>query len=353
MKFLPERIKPSPMVAGKNKQPGVLHPTAVKTIALTGTAGFLGSSILRELEKKNSKDLRLIAIDKKKPPFDTRKTKFYRLDLTETLADSKLLDILKAENVDTLIHTAFPITPTPKLGQAHELQSVGTMYLLDACAAAKVRKVVLASTTDVYGAHPTNPNFLSEEHPLRGGYRSQFIADKIDAEAQAIRFAKKYPETIITILRPCTIVGPTIHNFKTTFLQRPVVLTVMGYDPLFQFVHEKDVLRAFLMVIQKDYPGIFNVVGEGVLPLSKVLQLCGKIGIPVPSAALYPMAQAMWYLDFFPAPPSHIDFLKYLCIADGGKAKKVLNFAPQYSTREALADFIGAKRVEQIHLAEA
>ncbi|MBI1909067.1 MAG: SDR family oxidoreductase [Deltaproteobacteria bacterium] len=323
-----------------------------KSIALTGTAGFLGSSILRELEKEN-RFTTIIAIDTKKPPFDTRRTKFYRLDLTETLADSKLLEILQAEGVETVVHAAFPITPTPNLGYAHELQSVGTMYVLDACAAAKVKKFVLASTTDVYGPHPTNPNFLSENHPLRGGYKSQFIADKVDAETQVLRFSKKHPESIITILRPCTIVGPTIRNFKTTFLQRPVVFTVMGYDPLFQFVHEEDALRAFVTVIEKDCPGVFNIVGDGVLPLSKVLSLSGKIGVPVPSAFLYPMAQAMWYLDIFPAPPSHIDFLKYLCVADGEKARRVMGFVAKYSAKEALLDFIGAERLRHIHLMEA
>lgn len=326
--------------------------TRSETIAITGTAGFIGSSVLRELEG-DPRFRNVIAIDFRKPPFETRKTKFYRLDLTETLADSKLLEIFEKENVTTVVHTAFPVSPPHDLAWAHELVSVGTMYVLDACASKKIRKLVMASTTEVYGAHPTNPNFLSEDQPLRGGFKSRFLRDKIEAENQVQRYARKHPETVVTILRPCTILGPHVKNYKTTFLQRPVIFTVMGYDPLFQTVHEEDVIRAFRLAIEKDHPGIFNIVGDGVIPLSKALKLVGKISIPVPAPILYPIVQMMWYLDLFPAPSSRLDFLKYLCIADSEKAKKVMGFIPRYSTKEALLSFIGAQRLREAHLLEA
>lgn len=327
--------------------------STASTIALTGTAGFVGSSLLRELEN-DPRYKKIIAIDFRKPPFETRKTKFYRLDLTETLADSKLLEILEKENVGTVIHTAFPVSPPHDLAWAHELVSVGTMYVLDACAASKkVRKFIMASTTEVYGAHPTNPNFLSEEHPLRGGFKSRFLRDRIEAEVQAQKYAKKHPETAVTILRPCTILGPHIKNYKTSWLQRPVILTVMGYDPLFQCVHEDDVTRAFKMAIDKDYAGVFNIVGDGVIPLSKALKLAGKLMVAVPAPILYPATQLAWYLNLFPAPASRLDFLKYILVADGEKAKKVMGFVPQHSTKEALLSFIGAQRLREVHLLEA
>ena len=319
------------------------------TIALTGTASFIGSSILQALEA-DPKYAKIIALDTKKPPGKLKKTIFYRIDLTETLCDSKLVEIFKREKVDTVIHAAFPITPLHNIAYAHELQSVGTMYVLNACASANVHKVIMSSTTDVYGAHPENPNFLTEKHPLRGGYKSQFIRDRVDAEKQFLRFKKENPDRIVTIIRPCTILGPHIENFKTTFLQRPMVFTIMGYDPLLQFVHEDDVTKAFKTVVDEDYPGTFNIVGRGVIPLSKVLVLTGRVGVPMPSPILYPITQLMWYTDIFPAPASHLDFLKYLCVADGAKAEKELHFIPRYSTKEALLSFIGAQRVRELGL---
>ncbi len=326
--------------------PRISKKSEGKIIALTGTSGFVGGSLLRALEK-NPRYHRLIAIDTRKPSVRTKKTKYYQLDLTETLADSKLLEIFEKENVDTVVHAAFPVSPPQDLAWAHELISVGTMYVLDACAAKKVRKLIIASTTEVYGAHSTNPNFLTEEHPLRGGFKSRFLKDKIEAENQALRFAKKNPDTVVTILRPCTILGPTVHNYKTSFLEPPVIVTVMGYDPLFQFVHEEDVVRAFMTAIEKNHPGVFNITGDGVLPLSQVLELSGKTVIPVPAPVLYPVVQAFWYLDIFSAPSSRLDFLKYLSVADGTKASEVLEFHPNHSSKEALLSFIGAQRLRE------
>lgn len=320
-------------------------------VALTGVTGFLGGSLLHRLEA-DRKFSRIVALDRRKPKIETKKTNFYRINLTETLVDSKLAEIFAKEKVDIVIHAAFPITPMHDSSLAHEIQSVGTMYLLNACAAQNVSKFILASTTDVYGAHPSNPNYLSEKHPARGGAKSRFIRDKIAAEQQVLRYAKNQPEATVTIMRPCTILGPKIRNFKTTFLQRPSVFTVMGFDPLMQFVHEEDVLQAFHQALVEDKPGIYNIVGTGVLPLSKVLQLTGKIGIPVPAPLLYPMAQLMWYTDIFPAPASHLDFLKYLCVAAGTKAETELNFKPRYSSKEALLSFIGAERLRKVHLLE-
>jgi UDP-glucose 4-epimerase len=324
----------------------------VQTIALTGTAGFVGSSLLREIEK-DPRYPRVIAIDYRKPPFETTKTKFYRLDLTETLADSKLLEIFEKENVETVVHAAFPVSPPHDLSWAHDLVSVGTMYVLDACAAKRVKKLIIASTTEVYGADATNPNFLSEDHPMRGGFKSRFLRDKIEAEIQAQKFAKKHPDACVTILRPCTILGPNVRNYKTNFLQTGVVLTVMGYDPLFQFVHEEDVIRAFKLSLDGNFPGVFNIVGDGVLPLSKVLKLAGKLTIPMPAPVLYPVVQLLWLGNIVPAPASRLDFLKYLCVADGAKAKKAMNFAPRYSTKETLLSFIGAQRLREVNLLEA
>jgi len=324
-----------------------------RTIVITGTAGFKGLRLLRALED-NPRYGSVIAVDYRRPPVEIRKSRFIKLDLTETLADAQLAEILKRERCDTLVHCAFPITPPKNESFAHELISIGTMYVVNACAEARVRKVIVASTTDVYGAFPDNPNFLQEDlHPAKGDRQSRFLADKIDAERAVIKYGAKNPDRVATVLRFCTLLGPTIQSYKTRYLRRPVVATIMGFDPLVQFIHEEDVANAFLMAIEKDAPGIFNIVGDGVLPLSRVIKICNKINVRLPQMGFKSLVQLMWYADLAPAPASHVNFLRYLCIADGSKAKKILGFVPRFSTKEALLSFIGAERLREIHLIEA
>lgn len=323
------------------------------TIVVTGTAGYIGGSLLKTLEEdRNVKSV--VAVDLKKPSFEIKKTKFYKLDLTETLADVQLAEILKKEKCDTLVHCAFPMTPPKNMAFAHELISIGTMYVFNACAEARVRKVVLASTTDVYGAFPSNPNFLEEDiHEPKGSHQSPFLADKIDAERQALKYAKKHPDRLVTILRFATILGPTVRSYKTRFLRRPIATTILGFDPLVQFIHEEDVIQALKQSLQKDSPGIFNITGDGVLPLSRIIKILGKINLKLPQIGFKTMVQLLWSLDMAPAPASHVNFLRYLCVADGSKAKKILGFVPRFSTKEALLSFVGAERLREINLIEA
>lgn len=318
-------------------------------IALTGS-GFKGYGLLSWLE---SEDIfkKVIFLDNQKPKLSIKKTKFYRIDLSETLADVQLAEILQKENIETLIHTAFPVTPPHNLAWAHELISVGSMYVCNAASEARIRKLILPSTSDVYGAFPDNPNYLSEEHPARGFRSSKFIADKIDAENQFLKYAKKHPDSIVTILRPSNILGPTIRSYKTRYLSKPLVPTVLGYDPLVQFIHEEDLFGALKKCVLEDHPGIYNLASEGVIPLSKAIRLMGKFSLPLSLLGLKTFIQSLWFLGISPAPATHLNFLKYMCVIATDKAKNEMGFVPKHSCRDALLDFVGAERLREVRLA--
>ncbi len=323
-------------------------PKTFPPIALTGH-GYKGMTLLRWLEE-DPRFPRIIFLDIQKPNQRLKKTKFIRFDLTETLADAQLAEILKRESIDTFIHTALPITPPRNVAWAHELLSVGSMYICNAASAAQVRKLILPSTADVYGAYPDNPNYITEDHAARGGRMSKFLADKIDAENQFLRYSKKHPERVVTILRPCTLLGPTIRSYKTRYFSKIFIPTVLGFDPLVQFIHENDFFYAQRLVIEKDCPGIYNLASRGVIPLSKAIHLMGKIPLPLSLFGLKTLVQALWYLDISPAPAAHLEFLKYLCVVATEKAEKKMDFHPRYTCKDALLDFVGAQRLREVNL---
>lgn len=334
----------------RKKSPKPL-PKKIGPIALTGS-GYKGVSLLRWLDQ-DPRFSRVIFLDHKKPPQSLKKAQFYRLDLTETLADVHLAEILKKEKIETLIHTAFPITPPHNVALAHEVISVGSMYVCNAAAEAGVHKMILSSTADVYGAFPDNPNYITENQTPRAGLKSRFLADKIDAENQFLRFAKKNPKSVATILRPCTILGPHIKSYKTRYLSRFFVPTVLGFDPLVQFIHEADLLRAFQIATLKDCPGIFNLAGRGVLPLSTAIRTMGKIPVPLSLLGLKSLVQLLWFTGISPAPATHLDFLKYMCVVATDRAEREMGFEPRFSSREALLDFMGAERLREFKLHES
>jgi UDP-glucose 4-epimerase len=277
------------------------------------------------------------------------KTQFHKVDLTLPTADADLAAIWKREGVDTVVHAAFLSSPTHAAAWAHELESIGTMHVLNAVAECNVRKLVVWSQTVVYGAHPLNPNFLTEDHELRGDKsKSRFVKDKVEVERQVHRFRRENPDTIVSTLRTAATLGPTIRNFATRFFSRPVAPTLMGFDPLMQFVHERDVTDAFVRAVDGDFPGEFNIVGDGVLPYSTILAMMGKLPIPMPHFLAYPLSQALWATQVFDSPPNFLDFLRFLCVADGAKAEKVLGYKPSYDIKSIINDFLGVAAAEKM-----
>lgn len=320
-----------------------------RAIALTGANTFLGRNLVGLLEEDDTV-ARIVVLDLKNPPSSSKKTVFYELDLTQPGVESRLAEILHAEQVETLVHLAFAASPTQATAWAHELESVGTMHILAACRKQRLRKLVLPSSVLVYGPHPSNPNFLTERHPMHGLRGSHFVDDKIDVENQVQSFAAEQPECCVTVLRFSPILGPTVNNYVARWLSRRFVPTVMGFDPLVQLVHEADAVAALKLALDRDVAGAFNIVGQGVLPISTVIRLAGRLSLPIPYTIFRRIAALFWVAQLSEAPPAFVAALRYLCVADGGRARQVLGFSPVFSTRDAVLDFEGALRLREARL---
>ena len=315
-------------------------------VAISGASGFVGSRVLGRLVE-SADERPILVIDIQKPPVEDRRIRFHRVDFTEPTADATLAGILKKEGCETFIHAAYLTNPTHDPAYAHELEAIGTMHVLHAAAEAGVRKLIVAGTTMSYGALPSNPNFLTEEHPLRASAQVSLLRDRVEAEEEVGRFARKNPDVVVTVLRTCWIMGPTVSNYVTTFFSRSVVPTLLGYDPLLQFVHEDDATDAFQRAVEHDFAGTYNIVGSGVLPLTTLLKLAGKPSLPILHIAAYPLAEALWMAQMTEAPAPYLDYLRYLWVADGDKARIEMGFEPKYSTKEAWMSFVGSRRLRK------
>jgi UDP-glucose 4-epimerase len=219
---------------------------------------------------------------------------------------------------------------------------------MGACAEAGVRKVVLKSSTAVYGARPSNSAFLTEDHSHRGSKRYGYVRDLLQMEAFCSGFCRRVPEMAMLTLRFANIVGPTADTPMNRFLKDPWAPGLLGFDPLMQLIHEDDVVEALVHALLHDVQGPFNVAAEGVLPLNKVRGLANK---PFRSV-LHPFAY--WGLGMpghrlgirrrMPLDP---DYLRYPCVADLTRMREKLGFEPRYLAEEALLELAEQKRLRQ------
>jgi UDP-glucose 4-epimerase len=314
-------------------------------IAVSGTSSFLGARILRRLVEARGPEA-VVAIDIAAPPA-TLGVRHRMVDLTLPGSDQRLVDVLGEEEAETVVHAAFFTNPRRDAAYSHELESIGTLHLAAAAAAAGVSHFVLRSFTAVYGARGQNPNLMTEERAPQPNPALAWARDKREAEEHAASFARRYPSMGLTILRFALLLGPSVHTFYSRIFSKRVVPVVMGYDPLVQLLHPDDALAAVDTALSKGPSGIVNVVPRDAMSLLTALHLAEKVTVPVPHPMAYAAADLLWGAGVGEAPGAFVDYARFLCVADGEKARRVLGFAPRFRSRDALDAFLAYRYPEK------
>lgn len=308
-------------------------------VAVTGTASFLGARILRRLAESRGRDA-VVAVDIASPPSTLHGVRHRMVDFTLPAADQRLLDAFRDENVDTVVHTAFFTDPRRDTAYSHELESIGTLNLVAAAAAAGVKHVLMRSFTVVYGARGRNPHFLTEQQPLPANGGLSWLRDKVEAEQHAQSYGRRFPQMTVTILRFAPLLGPGVYAFYTRLFAKRLVTVVMGYDPLLQFLHPDDALEAVDAALERRAGGVFNVVPRDTTTLLTTLHLADKVTLAVPHPLAYALADLAWSAGVGEAPGGFIDFVRYPFVADGEKARRELGFEARYRSRDSLRAYL-------------
>lgn len=311
------------------------RPGTGRAIAMTGTGGSLGRRLVAELAEAQHV-ARVVVLDTVHPGVTGSKVSFYSLDLTQPAVDARLTEVLEAEEVDTFVHLSSLEGPIHATAWAHELERSGTMQVLHACHKRRIAKLIAVSSALVYGPHRDNPNFLREEHPLRGLHGAPYVADQMDIEAQIEKWREQHPDSVVTVLRMALMLGPKTQNFVRRYLSRTFVPSVLGYDPLVQLVHENDALAALMLAVERDANGVFNIASDGLLRLSTAIRLAGGLPLPLPFGTLRRVAGMLWALQLCEAPSAFVSLLRHICVLDTARAQRELGYRSRFNAREAI-----------------
>ena len=307
-----------------------------RVIAITGAASFLGRKLIASLLARDDV-AKIVAIDIFQVEHSDPRFCYYKVDLSLPNTGSLLTKIFTKEKVDTLMHLVFIFSLVRRSTLAHELEAIGTMHLLDACTESGVNRIILRSSTMIYGARPQNHFYISEDTSAAPHAADSFIADKVEAERQLKQFSERHPEVSAIVLREGTAVGEHANNFFLNWVRRPVVPMIVGFDPLMQFIHEDDLVAYYLAaVFGKKIEGTFNVVAPGVIRMSKVLEILGRKAIAVPETLLTAGVSVLWALQLYSVSPYLLPHMKYPLIADGSRAEYTLGVKARYSSQEAV-----------------
>src|SRR6187402_1560916 len=155
-----------------------------KVVLVTGACRFLGGYLTARLAQ-NPLINHVIAVDAITPSKDLLRrmgrAEFVRADIRNPF----IAKVIRNGDVDTVVHAAAASYAPGSGGRAtlKELNVMGAMQLFAACQKAPtVRRVVLKSTSEVYGSSPYDPVMFTEDSSSRRPPREGFARDSIDIE---------------------------------------------------------------------------------------------------------------------------------------------------------------------------
>jgi len=313
-----------------------------RVVLVTGVARHLGGELARVLGDEPDVD-RVIAVDVVPPRDDLGGAEFVRADTRNPI----IAKVIAAADVDTVVHASVVATPLGVGGRSSmkEINVIGTMQLLAACQkASSVQRLVVKSTTAVYGSSPRDPAVYTEDMEPTAIPRSGYAKDAVEVESYVRGFARRRPDVEVTVLRFANVIGPRIQTPFTSYFSMPLIPTVLGYDARLQFVHEDDGVEALRMATagapDGSRKGTYNVSGDGVLLLSQAARRAGRPTIGVPGPAVSIVGNLIRRAGITDFSPEQVRFLTHGRAVDCTLLREQFGYTPRYSTVEAFDDFV-------------
>lgn len=294
-------------------------------IAICGAAGRLGCLAVRRLHRTD----KVVAIDARQ--FDKRPADVDHL--RAELVRKETRSLFRRREVDAVVYLG------PHYGESMDAYDEewiaraieGFARVLEYCGRYGVRKLVVMSSADIYGARAHNPQFLTEEAPLLG----TGMAALRDIDMMAQSFFWKRPDIETVILRPAHLVGG-IAGVMARYLRLTPVPRLLGYDPMMQLLHEEDAVEALRLSLRPGIRGIFNLAGPPPIPLSRIIRGLGRQSVSVPYALARPIFAQLRLVGRGADLATHIDYVRYVCMVDDSRARQVLGYQPLHDVESTL-----------------
>ena len=323
------------------------HP---KVVLVTGACRFLGGYLTARLAQNPLID-HVIAVDAIAPSKDLLRrmgrAEFVRADIRNPF----IAKVIRNGDVDTVVHAAAASYAPRAGGKAalKELNVMGAIQLFAACQKApSVRRVIVKSTSEVYGSSPWDPVMFTEAGSSRRPPSDGFARDSIDIEGYARGLGRRRPDIAVTILRLANMIGPAMDTALSRYLSAPVVPTIFGRDSRLQLLHEQDALGALERASVAGKAGTFNVGASGVIMMSQAIRRAGRVPLPVPRFALS-AADSLWRATrYTELDREQLDYLSYGRVMDTTRMQNDLGYSPKWTTAEAFDDYVRGRGLTPI-----
>ncbi|MFD1173228.1 NAD-dependent 4,6-dehydratase LegB [Oceanobacillus picturae] len=207
----------------------------------------------------------------------------------------------------------------------------GTLNVLQAARELETKRVLVTSTSEVYGTAQYVP--IDEKHPFQG--QSPYSATKIGADRIAESFYKSF-NSPLTIVRPFNTYGPrqsaraVIPTIITQLLAGKEEIELGALTPTRDFNYVKDTVQGFIEIAKSD-----NTIGEEVNIATQDEISIGQLAEEL-IKQINPNAKIITEEERMRPEKSEVNRL----LGANDKIQKLTNWKPKYTLETGLAETI-------------
>jgi len=301
-------------------------------LLVTGATGFLGSTLVPML-RASGHEVRVL-VRSGAPLADVESVKGDVRD-PESLRRALV-------GVEALYHLAGLVSRDPAdARRMYELHVDGTRNVLAAAAKAKLKRIVLASSSGTIGVSRVRRVATEEDdYPIEAVGRWPYYLSKIYEEKIAIEFARR--GLPVVILNPSLLLGPGDARMSST---QDVFRFLMGRIPVMprggiSFVDVRDAAQAFVAALTRGDVGERHLLGAANWEFSEFFARLGRIAHRPPPLLRMPspvkIAAAHWMERWArdrgrepDLPASDVEMGECWFFIDSGKSERLLGFRPR------------------------
>ncbi len=299
-------------------------------VLLTGISGSSGQLVTHKLLASGHT---VIGIDRRPWPKAPAGVQMHQADIRKRSAE----EVFRKERPDAAIHMATVTHLSQRSEDRYQINLQGTRAVFDHSHAYGVTQVLFIGRHTFYGASAASPLYHGEDDPPQSVNTFPELSDLVAADLYAGSALWRYEKLSTCILRFCYTLGPACNGTLASFLKGKRVPTALGFDPLFQLMHDEDMADAIVLALENKLRGVFNVAGPSPIPLSVLIREAGRKRVRVPE----PMFRlALGRMGLPRLPQGAVAHMKFPVIINGNAFREATGFAYQHEHRKILSDFL-------------